>query len=83
MHYPGLPSHSRHALVQELFSGRGFGGMLAFEVQDGAAADAVLRVRPSSGCRCNACCLRSLRTPKSGGIVVMGASNTQPLARRA
>lgn len=44
MHYPGLPSHPRYALVQELFSGRGSGGMLAFEVADGPAADAVLRV---------------------------------------
>lgn len=45
VHYPGLQSHLRHALVQELFSGRGSGGMLAFEVRDGATADAVLKVR--------------------------------------
>jgi len=45
VHYPGLQSHLRHALVQELFSGRGSGGMLAFEVRDGATADAVLQVR--------------------------------------
>lgn len=45
VYYPGLPSHPRHTLAQELFSGRGFGGMLAFEVQDGPAADAVLQVR--------------------------------------
>jgi len=42
---PGLQSHLRHTLVQELFSGRGSGGMLAFEVRDGATADAVLQVR--------------------------------------
>lgn len=42
--YPGLPSHPRAALVQELFSSRGAGGMLAFEVVDGPAAEAVLQV---------------------------------------
>lgn len=45
VHYPGLPSHPRHTMVQELFSGKGCGGMLSFEVQDGPAADAVLKVR--------------------------------------
>ncbi|KAF8073052.1 CHR5 [Scenedesmus sp. PABB004] len=41
VHYPGLPSHPRAALVAELF--RGAGGMLAFEVKGGVAvADAVL-----------------------------------------
>jgi hypothetical protein len=44
VHYPGLPSHPRHSMVQELFSGKGCGGMLGFEVQDGPAADAVLQV---------------------------------------
>lgn len=50
VHYPGLPSHPRHKLVSELFSGRGTGGMLAFEVVDGPTADAVLQVSCS-------CCL--------------------------
>lgn len=55
VHYPGLASHPRHDLVQELFSGKGAGGMVAFEVKDGAAADAVLKhvqlplVAPSLG----------------------------------
>jgi cystathionine beta-lyase/cystathionine gamma-synthase len=44
VHYPGLASHPRHKLVQQVFS-RGAGGMLAFEVATGAAADAVLQVR--------------------------------------
>jgi cystathionine beta-lyase/cystathionine gamma-synthase len=49
VHYPGLASHPRHDLVQELFSGKGAGGMVAFEVKDGAAADAVLKVRRLAG----------------------------------
>lgn len=43
MFYPGLPSHPRAALVSELFSGRGAGGMLAFEVETGEAAEALLQ----------------------------------------
>lgn len=51
VHYPGLASHPRHKLVHELFSGKGAGGMVAFEVQDGPAADAVLKVRqPGASC---------------------------------
>lgn len=52
MHYPGLPSHPRHAMVQELFSGKGCGGMFGFEVKDGPAADAVLKVGGGSCCGC-------------------------------
>ena len=30
--YPGLPSHSDHALAQEMFSQRGFGAMITFDL---------------------------------------------------
>ena len=32
--YPGLPAHPQHALADRLFGGRGFGGMVAFELAD-------------------------------------------------
>ena len=32
--YPGLPDHPQHALAERLFSGRGCGGMLSFEIRD-------------------------------------------------
>jgi cystathionine gamma-synthase/methionine-gamma-lyase len=36
VNYPGLPDHPGHELARRLFGGRGFGGMLSFEI---AAAD--------------------------------------------
>ncbi|HZT42213.1 MAG TPA: PLP-dependent aspartate aminotransferase family protein [Chthonomonadaceae bacterium] len=36
VHYPGLPSHPQHDLAARQM--RGFGGMVAFEMQEGAAA---------------------------------------------
>lgn len=30
--YPGLPSHPQHVLAQKLFDGKGFGGVLSFEI---------------------------------------------------
>jgi cystathionine gamma-synthase/methionine-gamma-lyase len=33
VHYPGLPSHQQRDLAQRLFQGRGFGGMIAFELR--------------------------------------------------
>jgi len=36
VNYPGLPAHPQHQLAAQLFAGRGFGGMLSFEI---AAAD--------------------------------------------
>jgi len=30
--YPGLPSHPQHALAERLFGGRGYGGMVSFEL---------------------------------------------------
>jgi cystathionine gamma-synthase/methionine-gamma-lyase len=36
VNYPGLPDHPGRELARQLFGGRGFGGMLSFEI---AAAD--------------------------------------------
>jgi cystathionine beta-lyase/cystathionine gamma-synthase len=30
--YPGLPSHPQHALAEQLFEGRGYGGMVSFDL---------------------------------------------------
>jgi cystathionine gamma-synthase/methionine-gamma-lyase len=40
VNYPGLPEHSQHALAERLFGGKGFGGVLSFEIAkaDQAAA---------------------------------------------
>ncbi len=40
VNYPGLPAHPQHTLARRLFEGRGFGGMLSFEIAgaDQAAA---------------------------------------------
>ena len=32
--YPGLPSHPQHELAARLFGGRGFGGIVTFELKD-------------------------------------------------
>jgi cystathionine beta-lyase/cystathionine gamma-synthase len=32
VNYPGLASHAQHELAQRLFEGRGFGGVLSFEI---------------------------------------------------
>ncbi len=39
VNYPGLPLHPQHALAKRLFEGRGFGGILSFELhgEDGGA----------------------------------------------
>lgn len=34
VNYPGLPTHPQHALASTLFAGRGYGGMLSFELRD-------------------------------------------------
>jgi cystathionine gamma-synthase/methionine-gamma-lyase len=34
VHYPGLPSHPQHGLAQRLLGGRGYGGMIAFELRN-------------------------------------------------
>jgi cystathionine beta-lyase/cystathionine gamma-synthase len=42
VHYPGLPSHPQHDLAQRMFAGRGYGGMIAFELR-AATEDAAFR----------------------------------------
>lgn len=42
VHYPGLSAHPQHALTRELFEGRGYGGMISFEIA-GAGQDEVFR----------------------------------------
>jgi cystathionine gamma-synthase/methionine-gamma-lyase len=42
VHYPGLPTHPQHALSGQLFSGRGYGGMLSFDIK-GADQSLVFR----------------------------------------
>ncbi|MFA9444779.1 PLP-dependent aspartate aminotransferase family protein [Egicoccus sp. AB-alg6-2] len=37
--YPGLEDHPQHALAAELFGGRGFGGVLSFDLPDRNAAE--------------------------------------------
>jgi cystathionine gamma-synthase/methionine-gamma-lyase len=39
VHYPGLPDHPQHALARRLFGGRGYGGMVAFELRGAGAAE--------------------------------------------
>ena len=39
VHYPGLPEHLQHAVAARLFEGRGFGGMLSFDLRDAGQAE--------------------------------------------
>lgn len=39
--YPGLPGHPQHGLATRLFEGRGFGGVLSFDLSTRDAAEAV------------------------------------------
>jgi cystathionine beta-lyase/cystathionine gamma-synthase len=34
VNYPGLPDHPQHAVAARLFNGRGFGGMISFDLRD-------------------------------------------------
>lgn len=34
VNYPGLPGHAQHTLTARLFEGRGFGGMMSFDLKD-------------------------------------------------
>jgi len=42
VNYPGLPSHPQHALAEQLFGGRGYGGMVSFDLA-GADRERVFR----------------------------------------
>jgi cystathionine beta-lyase/cystathionine gamma-synthase len=46
VHYPGLADHPQHRLAGQLFDGKGFGGVLSFEI-DGAGRDQVFRFMES------------------------------------
>jgi cystathionine gamma-synthase/methionine-gamma-lyase len=39
VHYPGLPAHPQHAVAARLFEGRGFGGMLSFDLLGAGQAE--------------------------------------------
>jgi len=39
VNYPGLPDHPQHALAERLFKGRGFGGMVSFDLRDAGQAE--------------------------------------------
>ncbi len=39
VNYPGLPDHPQHALAARLFGGRGFGGMMSFDLRDAGQPD--------------------------------------------
>ena len=39
VHYPGLPGHPQHTIAARLFDGRGFGGMLSFDLRDAGQAE--------------------------------------------
>jgi cystathionine beta-lyase/cystathionine gamma-synthase len=38
VYYPGLPGHPQHAIAARLFGGRGYGGMLSFDLRDSGQA---------------------------------------------
>ena len=38
VNYPGFPDHPQHALAERLFQGRGFGGMVSFDLRDAGQA---------------------------------------------
>jgi cystathionine gamma-synthase/methionine-gamma-lyase len=40
VNYPGLPGHAQHALAAHLFGGKGYGGVLSFEIKDADKAAA-------------------------------------------
>jgi cystathionine beta-lyase/cystathionine gamma-synthase len=39
VNYPGLPDHPQHAVAVRLFGGRGFGGMVSFDLRDAGQAE--------------------------------------------
>jgi cystathionine gamma-synthase/methionine-gamma-lyase len=41
VYYPGLADHPSHETAEKLFGGRGFGGMIAFEIKDAGREEVV------------------------------------------
>jgi cystathionine beta-lyase/cystathionine gamma-synthase len=39
VNYPGLPDHPQHGVAVRLFDGRGFGGMMSFDLRDAGQAE--------------------------------------------
>jgi cystathionine beta-lyase/cystathionine gamma-synthase len=39
VNYPGLPGHPQHDVAARLFEGRGFGGMMSFDLRDASQSD--------------------------------------------
>jgi cystathionine beta-lyase/cystathionine gamma-synthase len=39
VNYPGLPGHPQHAIAARLFAGRGFGGMVSFDLREAGKAE--------------------------------------------
>ncbi len=39
VNYPGLPTHPQHALAQNLFQARGYGGMLSFDLHNAGRSE--------------------------------------------
>jgi cystathionine beta-lyase/cystathionine gamma-synthase len=39
VNYPGLPDHMQHAVAARLFGGRGYGGMMSFDLRDAGRAE--------------------------------------------
>jgi cystathionine beta-lyase/cystathionine gamma-synthase len=39
VNYPGLPDHPQHAVAERLFAGRGFGGMMSFDMKEAGQAE--------------------------------------------
>lgn len=46
IHYPGLADHPQHSLANQLFGGKGFGGVISFEI-DGADKNMVFNFMES------------------------------------
>jgi cystathionine beta-lyase/cystathionine gamma-synthase len=39
VNYPGLPDHPQHTVAARLFGGRGYGGMMSFDLRDAGRAE--------------------------------------------
>jgi cystathionine gamma-synthase/methionine-gamma-lyase len=50
VNYPGLEQHAQHALAGKLFEGKGYGGVLSFEIADADKAAAFRFMESLSVC---------------------------------